>query len=145
MSEHKTNPRSIMNDTLPPLLPVGCRANVGIQLDVMPKQNIILLPADKIRTTASGRIEILVGDPEEWRQAPDGADVCELGKPLPPEKCDVVAMLGAMVEDTLGPKLVQPGQRPRGRVSSGPLAIIARAPLDRWQEAHLGTLRGPVE
>jgi hypothetical protein len=145
MSDHKSNPRATLNATLPPLLPVGHRVGVDIQLQVMPQVQVMLVPPQRMRTT-EGVVEILTGDPEEWRKPPEGSDVCELGKPLPPEKCDVVAILGTMVEDMLGPKLLtQGGQQPRGRVASGPMAILARAPLVQWQEQHMGALRGPVE
>ena len=146
MSDHKNNPRALMNDTLPLLLPVGHRVGVDIQLQVMPRVNVMLVRPDRMRTTAEGAIEVLAGEPGEWRSPPAGAEVHELGKPLSPEKCDVVAIVGTMVEDMLGPKLLAPGgQQPQGRVSSGPLAIIARAPLDLWQKRHLETLRGLVE
>lgn len=146
MSEHNANPLSILNATLPSLLPACHRVSVDIQLQVIPKANVMLVPADKMRATADGSVEVLVGDPPEWRKPPDGVIVHELGKPLPVAACDVAAVLGTLVEDTLGPKLLQPGQQqPRGRVSSGPLAVIARAPLDKWQAAHVGALRGPVE
>jgi hypothetical protein len=145
MSESNVNPRAQLNATLPPLLPVGHRVGVDIQLQVMPQVQVMLVPAHKMRTT-EGVIEVLAGEPEEWRKPPEGADVCELGKPLPPEKCDVVAILGTMVEDTLGPKLLGAGgQQPRGRMSTGPMAILARAPMVQWQAQHLGALRGPVE
>lgn len=145
MGEHKDNPRALLADSIPPLLPVGCRVAVDIQLQVMPKVNVMLAPAAKMRTTAEGHIEVLAPD-GSWKPAPAGVDVCELGKPLPPEKCDVVAILGATVEDVLGPKLLQPGeQQPRGRVSTGPMGILMRVPLDKWQASHLNALRGPVE
>lgn len=145
MSESKTNPRALLNQTLPPLLPVAHRVGIDLQLQVMPKVNVMLVPPHKLRTV-EGVVEVLTGDPEEWRKPPEGADVCELGKPLPPEKCDVVAILGTMVEDMLGPKLLtHGGQQPQGRISAGPMAILARAPMVQWQAQHLGQLRGPVE
>lgn len=146
MSDHKANPRALVHDTLPQILPVGHRVGVDIQLQVVPKVNVMLVPPQRMRTNAEGVVEILAGQPEEWRPAPQGADVCEMGKPLPTDKCDVVAILGTMVEDMLGPKLLTGGgQQPKGRVASGPMAIIARAPLDQWQKTMLGALRGPVE
>jgi hypothetical protein len=146
MSEANNNPRAQLHDTLPPLLPVGHRVGTSIQLQVMPKTNVLLVPLHKMRTTAEGVVEVLAGVPEEWQTPPEGVEVFELGKPLPPEKCDVVAILGTMVEDTLGPKLLGAGgQQPRGRVSSGPMAILARTSLVEWQAQHLGGLRGPVE
>jgi hypothetical protein len=146
MSEHKTNPTAAIADTFPNLLPPGFRCGIDLQLQVVPKTNVMLAPPHRMRTADDGTVEVLVGDPEEWRKPPVGVDVCEMGKPLPPEKCDVVLIAGTMVEDTLGPKLLtQPGQHPRGKVSSSPLGIVARAPLDAWQKAHLGALRGPVE
>jgi len=145
MSDHHANPRAQLNDTLPPLLPVGHRVGTSVQLQVMPNANVMLVPQHKMRTTADGVVEVLAGEPEEWQKPPEGVEVFELGKPLPPEKCDVVAILGAMVEDTLGPKLLGAGgQQPRGRVSSGPMAILARVPLVQWQAQHRGGLRGPV-
>jgi hypothetical protein len=146
MSESNINPRAQLNSTLPPLLPVGYRVGANIQLQVMPMVHVMLVPPHKMRTTVEGVVEVLAGDPEEWLAPPEGAEVFELGKPLPPEKCDVVAILGTMVEDMMGPKLIgSGGQAPRGRMSSGPMAVLARAPLVDWQASHVGTLRGPVE
>lgn len=146
MSEHKNNPRALMHDTLPTLMPVGHRVGVDIQLQVVPKANVMLVPPQRMRTAADGAIEILTGDPEAWRSPPAGAKLFELGKPMPPEACDVVAILGTVVEDMLGPKLIGAGgQQPQGRVSSGPMAVIARAPLVQWQASHTLGLRGPVE
>jgi hypothetical protein len=135
MSEHVVNTQALLHASLPQLLPIGHRVGVDIQLQVMPKANVMLLPPHRMRTTATGMIEILAGDPEEWRPAPQGADVCELGKPLPPEKCDVVAILGTVVEQMFGTKLLSgDGKAAHGRATSGPLAVIARIPLSQWQQ-----------
>jgi len=83
MSDHKANQRALLRDTLPPLLPVGYQVGVDIQLQVMPKVNVMLVPAGKMRTTGSGMIEILLGDPEEWkpgvRGVPQANEPCRCG------------------------------------------------------------------
>jgi hypothetical protein len=140
MGDHKSV------DMIPQLLPHGYRIGVQMQLQVVPKENVLALPAEKVRAAEDGSIEVLVGQPEAWCKPPAGIDVVELGTPLPPEKCDVAVILGTMVEDVLGPKLLAPGGRQaQGRVVSAPLAILARAPLVEWQAQHLGALRGVVE
>lgn len=142
MSEHKNNPRVALNETLPLLLPTGYRIVVDVQLQVVPKLNVLLVPPEKVRTTPEGVNEVLLGDPEEWRQPPDGVEVFELGKPLPPEKCDVIATLGTIVEDSLAPKLLTGGgSKQQRRFSAVLLGAFARAPLVEWQTAHLNALQ----
>jgi hypothetical protein len=135
-----------MAATLPQLLPHGHRAGIEFQLQVVPRENVMLVPPGKMRTAEDGAVEVLLGNPGEWTKVPDGFVAHELGTPLPPELCDVAVVVCTMVEDMLGPKLLgAAGEKPHGRVSGGPLAVVARAPLDRWQAAHVGALRGPVE
>jgi len=142
MSDHKTNPQSLLSATLPPLLPVGHRVGVNIQLQVVPQAQVMLVPGDRMRTGAHG-IEVFSGD--AWQPVPEEAEVFELGKPLPPEKCDLVAVLGSMVEDTLGPKLIVGTGQKSTSIAGGPLAVIARVPLAEWQRVISGALRGQVE
>jgi hypothetical protein len=143
MGEHKTNQNALMSQSIPQLLPVGHRVGMQMQLQVMPRDNVWLAPASEMRTGESG-VEVLMNG--VWASPPEGIEVFELGKTLPREKCDVVAMLFAVVEDTLGPKLVGAnGEQARGTASMGPMAILSRLPLDQWQDKHLGQLRGPVE
>lgn len=151
MGAHKTNPNSIMAATLPALLPPGHRAGVDIKLQVFPQANILLMPPERIRAAAEGKTEILVGDPDApgqgsiWQEPPEGVEVWPLGQPLPPEKCDVVAVLATAVEDMTGPRmLVVPGQPPRGLASLAMFAELGRAPLVEWQARHLEALQGPV-
>lgn len=145
MSESQSNATAMLAASLPNLLPHGFHCDIDLQLQVIPKVNVMLVPPHRLRTTAQGQYEVLVGEPEEWRQPPAGVDVCEMGKPLPPEKCDIAVVIGSVVEDMLGPKLVAPGQQPRGKVSSGAIAIVARKTLADWQHEHMAALRGPVE
>jgi hypothetical protein len=144
MGEHKTNPMALMTETIPTLLPVGHKVGMQMQLQVMPKDNVWLAPPGEMRVLDCGAIEVLVEG--AWTAPPEGVEVFELGKLLPREKCDVCAVLMAVVEDGLAPKLVGAnGQQAQGRGSIGPMAILSKMPLDLWQDRHLGQLRGPVE
>ena len=145
MSESHENPRAALAASLPHLLPHGFRCGIDIQLQVVPKMNVIVAPASQKRPTAEGVVELLVGEPAEWRRPPEGAEVFELGKPIPPDKCDIAVVIGARVQDMLGPKLVTPGQQPAGSESQAAIAVLARKTLSVWQQEHLGALRGPVE
>lgn len=143
MGAHKTNPNRIVRAMLPALLPPNYRSGVDISLQVVPKQNVMIWPADKTRATAEGKTEVLVGEPPEWQALPDGMEAHPLGEPLPPEKCDVAAMLGTVVQDTAGPRvLVANGQAPQAKASLMVFCELGRAPLVEWRQRHLGALRG---
>lgn len=149
MSQSKENPVALMSATVPNPLPVGYTLGIDVQLAVMPRRNVMVVPADKLRTAADGSTEVLVEEPDkpaEWRRPPAPIELWPLGKQLPPDKCDLVAMLNTVVEDTMAPKLVDlVTRKPKGHFSGGPLGELARVPLDKWQAAHMGALRGPVE
>ena len=146
MGAHKTNPNSIMAATLPALVPPGHRVGIDIQPRVVPKPNLVPVPADRIRTTAEGKTEVLTGEPPEWQELPPGMEAWPLGQPLPREKCDVALMVATVVEDMAGPRvLVTPGQQPRGKASMMVVTELARVPLVEWQAGHLGALRGEGE
>jgi hypothetical protein len=134
-----------MKDMLPSLVPAGFRAGTQIALQVVPARHVLVLPRERIRVT-DGKGEVLVGEPPEWRVPPEGTMIHEMEAPLPPELCDVVAMLASIVEDTMGLGVViAPGQQPRGKASMALFAELGRASLLEWQARHLGALRGRVE
>ena len=142
MSEHTVNQKALVHATLPPLLPPGYRAGSELQLQVVPKLDVLLVPTDKIRTTPDGVVQVSRGD-GTWEEVPEGFTAHELGKPLPPENCDVAIVLGTCVEETrAGISLLGAnGSQPRGAMSSGPMAILARVPLLDWLRQHASVLR----
>jgi len=139
MGDHKTNPRSIVKDILPPLLPPGCRAGVDIQPRVVPKVNVLLVGPDDFRFVDDD-CEVFVND--KWEVVPEGTVVHPTDQPLPPELCDVVVMLRTLVAEPGSRGIVVPGQSPSGNVSALEFAELGRAPLLEWQARHLGALRG---
>lgn len=143
MGAHKTNPNSILADTLPALLPPGFRAGTQIVLRVVPQLHILRMPPERIRATEGKKVEVLVGEPPAWTVPPDGCEVWPTDQSLPPERCDVVAMLASIVEDTMGLGVViAPGQQPRGKASMALFTELGRASLLEWQARHTGALRG---
>ena len=154
MSEHRTNPQALLAATMPALLPIGfvCQGmTIGMQL--RPNPNILLLPRELMRTSVEGanmgELEVFIagpnGEPEDWRLAPEGMEVHQLGTPLPPEKCSVVVMAMSSVVDTLDKGIVTLAGRPRQAMQSTiGHKVLAVVPLDVFQKEHLANLRGPT-
>jgi hypothetical protein len=155
MGEHKENTDALMAATIPPLLPIGHAVATQLQIQVIPSRGVVLLPAERIRTTDDGQVEIYVsstspgaqGDAEagtlSWQFPPAGVSVHEFGKQLPPERCDVAIFLGTVAQDTLDKGIVGPSGRAAAPALSTALhTIIMRMPLVEWQVQHLGNLRG---
>lgn len=148
-------------------------AHIGMQL--RPAANILLLPPELIRTRSIagdiGVIEVfikresiaeveLTGQPgelpgeqltgavsvtETWGPVPNGMELHELGKPLPPEKCNVIFMVMSAAVDTLAKGIIRPGEPRAGRQESVVShQILAITPLDVFQRAHVVNLRGPT-
>ena len=171
MSEHKSNPAAILHSMLPELLPHGHAAIVNIVIDVVPAAGVLPWPAESMRTTGDGKVEILLrthhalvvdktavaGVPtdlpmgeakpvEEWGPPPAGVRLVHpLGQPLPPEFCDVVMMFGTAVQDGMSKGLVTAaGQPARYRTSNVMHGELMRMPLLEWQRGHAEQLRGQV-
>lgn len=119
MGAHKFNPSSIYRDSLPNLAPLGEVAAANFELEVAPKDNVILVPLESLRTGPDGTRQLLVPDSDgQWLDVPEGSDICPAGEMLPVSKCDVVATLYST--------------RGRERV---PVAAM-RFPLEKWRGAH---------
>jgi hypothetical protein len=107
---------------------------------VREKQNVLLVPPGFSRTTADGKVELKSGE-NAWSAAPDGVVVHEIGEMLPPELCDVVIMVGTIVEDKLGQRIIGPsGARPK--TSAMIHGEIMRMPLLEWQAQYAKNLQG---
>jgi hypothetical protein len=149
MSEHSSNPKAIEVAMLPPLLPVGVVAGVHFNIEVDTQANVIVLPTDRIRTTERGCEIMALAEAENyteatWRLPPDGSYIHELGKPLPPEHCDVVVVLATVAQDTLVKPVLTPGSPAMPtNVSMVRHRVIMRMPLVDWQAMHMAQLKGP--
>ena len=168
MGEHNTNPEALLAATMPSLLPVGfvC-GGAHISMQLRPAANIMLLPVELVRKNDEGRrfeafferpIDGVVLPPEGaevgwvppttekgWWPVPPGKEVHELGKPLPPEKCNVIFMVMSAAVDTLARGIIRPGEpHPGHQESIVAHGIVAITPLDVFQRAHMENLRGPT-
>lgn len=134
---------------LPELLPVGHAVAPNFAIEVVPAAGVLLCPAENMRTV-EGKVEIMGLDREkpvdEWAALPEGVRaVHPIGQPLPPELCDVVMMVGTMVQDGLSASVIAtPGQQPRFRTSNVMHGELMRMALLEWQRQHVAQLRGQV-
>ena len=172
MSEHHHNQQALMVATMPALLPAGmvCKgAHIGMM--VRPAADVLLLPAELIRKSDAGEVEVFLARPsasdagvhegtdiaadgtsavpaalaEAWDPVPDGMQLHVLGEPLPTSKVMVIFMLNTGVVDTLESRIVAPGGRQERQTESVVAhAVLNITPLDRFQEAHVNNLRGPT-
>jgi hypothetical protein len=136
MSEHKTNEVALFQASLPSLTTTGDAVAIDFQAVVMPKKNVLLIPAKDIGD--EGR-KIRLPGKQEYEDAPEGARVFELGKQLPPDACDVVIVLGTRVARA-GSLTSLDGQRSRPIVSQVGHVPISRIPLDQWRREHASQL-----
>lgn len=164
MSDHKSNPEAVFQHMMPPALPPGCIATGIMAVKVVPAAGVVPYPADRMRkiegrkgeapSDSQGapvadepdRFEYQEFGSDEWKAAPEGVRVMHpIGQPLPPELCDVVIMVGTLVQDALAPGLVtMPGRAATPKSSTLMQAELGRMPLIAWQEHHMRQLRGPV-
>ena len=126
MSESNVNPRALLMTTIPPLLPVGHAVDCSLRIQVVPNDRIDLYMPDE-------------GPPP----LVEGKFPHELGKPLPPEDCDVIVVLATSAQDGMSPAVLGPGgQRAQPAISTCAHTVLMRVPLVDWQAAHLRNLRG---
>jgi hypothetical protein len=126
MSDSSANPRALLMDTLPPLLPPGHAVNCSLQIQVVCNDRINLYFAHE-------------GEPPVEERKRNH----EMGTPLPPEDCDVIVVLCTSAQHVMAPAIVGPGgQRTQPNASTVAHTVLARVPLADWQASHLGNLRG---
>ena len=130
---------TIANNILPPLLPEGLEAGLEFSLQVLPQKQIMFLPPEKIRTLDDGKQEAFLA--ERWVTPPSGIDLHPMDRPLPPEKCDVAIVVGAIVEDVNQASIITHDGKRRVQISAKPMATLFRLPLVAWQCEHIGALR----
>jgi len=141
MSDHKLNPTAMLENILPDLLPYGMRARVDFTIAVAPALGVLPLPPDLIRVADDGSTEFRDPTKDEWIKVPEGGKVHPIDKPLPPELCDVVVMIGTVAQDTIGGVLSPKPGAERFRTSTIMHAEILRVPLKVWQAGHVAQLR----
>lgn len=119
MGAHKLNPKSLYFASLPNLAPLGEVAAADFELEVAPRDNVILAPPENLRTGPDGTRQILIPESDgQWVDVPEGAEVFDVGQLLPVDKCDVVATLYST--------------RGKERVA----VAAMRFPLSKWRDAH---------
>ncbi|MGO9288392.1 MAG: hypothetical protein ACLQIJ_06525 [Polyangia bacterium] len=163
MSDHRANPQALLAATMPALLPVGfvCHG-FGLNMQLQPTPDVLLLPEELIRTNDAGEAEVFIArqaPPSEganlttqpstitegWGPVPSGMLLHRLGTPLPPEKCAVVVLATSTVSDSLDKGIVGLDGKPRQTMTSVVgHKVLAIVPLDQFQREHVENLRGPT-
>jgi len=136
MGEHKTNPEAMFAASLPPLMPFNEAVAIDFQAVVMPKPNVLLLPAKDIGD--EGR-KIRLPGKDDFEDAPEGSEVFELGAQLPLDKCDVVIVLGTLVRGREA-KISVAGRETPSKLSRVGHVPFHRMSLDKWRAEHLTNL-----
>jgi hypothetical protein len=130
MGDHKDNPQALFNASLPSLMPMGEPAGVEFQVVVMPRERnprVLLRPAKDIGENGT---KVRMEGSDEWIDTPEGCEVFELGKPLPPDKCDAVIVLGTAVA----------AGKIKRRISHVGHVPFHRIPLDQFRAEHAANL-----
>lgn len=136
MGEHATNSTALFTACLPPLMEMGEPVAIDFQAVVMPKPNILLLPAKDIGENGT---KIRLPGHEDWIDTPEGGEAFELGKRLPPEKCDVVIAVGTAVRGKQNAVAIA-GQTAQARISKVSHMPLCRISLDQWRAEHYSNL-----
>ena len=145
MGEHKMNARAVFKQMLPSLpMPPMRQRQVSFVEEVVPKPNVLVLPAERIRREG-GKVEIFgrlmpegaeAPTDEGWHALPEELRAYAYGEEIPPEDCDVVFMMASVwINTTIKLQAGYPH-------STRPLMEICRVDYRTHVASHEGTLDG---
>lgn len=113
MGDHHKNGRALFEKSQPPPMPLGQFPQAQIQALKVLKREILLVPADKVRTSEAGVLEVLAlrgprveggevvpATEPTWGPVPEGRRVVKLGDPLKDADCDIALVLQSFLVDT---------------------------------------------
>lgn len=150
MGEHRQNPQALIRDMMPRMPGPPTRARqIRFNEELVPKQNVMLLPAERIRTT-EGKQEILgrlfqkqedgtskPDDQEAWHPVPEGMKVYPFGEKVALQDCDIVFTVASLWANTT--IAMAGGQHP---TSGQVLLELARVDATTFIAQHEATLGG---